>query len=50
VIGQALGMVMERYGLDEGAAFNVLRRIASQDNRKLRDVAAQIVSDRTLPA
>ena len=49
VIGQALGMVMERYGLDEGTAFNVLRRIASHDNLKVRDVAAQIVSDRALP-
>ena len=50
VIGQALGMVMERYGLDEDSAFNVLRRIASQDNRKLRDLAAEIVADRRLPS
>lgn len=50
VIGQALGMVMERYGLDEDAAFRVLRRIASHDNRKLRDVAAQLVADRRLPS
>ena len=50
VIGQALGMVMERYGLDEDSAFNVLRRIASQDNLKLRDLAAQIVADRRLPS
>ena len=50
VIGQALGMVMERYGLDEDTAFNVLRRIASQDNRKLRDLAAEIVAARRLPS
>ena len=50
VIGQALGMVMERYGLDEDTAFNVLRRLASQDNRKMRDLAAQVVADRGLPA
>jgi GAF domain-containing protein len=49
VIGQALGMVMERYGLDEDTAFKVLRRIASQDNRKLRDLAAEIVAHRRLP-
>ncbi|MDR7254822.1 GAF domain-containing protein [Nocardioides sp. BE266] len=49
VIGQALGMVMERYGLDEETAFNVLRRLASEDNRKLRDLAAQVVADRGLP-
>jgi putative methionine-R-sulfoxide reductase with GAF domain len=49
VIGQATGMVMERYGLDEQTAFNVLRRLSSQDNRKLRDLAQQVVSDRALP-
>lgn len=50
VIGQALGMAMERYGIDEDTAFNVLRRIASHDNRKIRDLAAQIVRDRRLPS
>ena len=50
VIGQALGMVMERYSLDEDTAFNVLRRIASQRNLKLRDLAAQVVTDRKLPS
>lgn len=50
VIGQALGMVMERYDLDEEAAFNVLRRLASQDNRKLRDLAAEVVAERALPS
>lgn len=50
VIGQALGMVMERYRLDEETAFSVLRRLASQDNRKLRDLAAQVVADRGLPS
>ena len=49
VIGQATGMVMERYGLDEQTAFNVLRRLSSQDNRKLRDLAEQVVADRALP-
>ncbi|WP_374454541.1 ANTAR domain-containing protein [Nocardioides sp.] len=49
VIGQALGMVMERYGLDEDTAFNVLRRLASQDNRKMRDLASEIVAERGIP-
>lgn len=49
VIGQATGIVMERYGLDEATAFGVMRRISSHDNRKLRDVAAQVVADRALP-
>jgi len=50
VIGQAIGMVMERYRLDEDRAFSVLRRISSQENVKLRDVAKQLVSTRDLPA
>ena len=49
VIGQATGMIMERYGLDEQTAFNVLRRLSSQDNRKLNDLAQQVVADRALP-
>lgn len=50
VIGQALGMVMERYDLDEETAFGVLRRLASQDNRKIRDLASEIVHERGLAA
>ena len=49
VIGQAVGMLMERYGLDEGRAFDVLRRLSSQENVKLRDLAAQVVATRSLP-
>jgi GAF domain-containing protein len=49
VIGQAIGMLMERYGLDEDRAFDVLRRLSSQENIKLRDLAAQVVATRTLP-
>lgn len=49
VIGQAMGIVMERYGLDEDTAFSVLRRLSSQDNVKLRDLAARVVSTRHLP-
>ena len=49
VIGQATGIVMERYGLDEETAFDVMRRISSQDNRKLRDIAAEVVAQRRLP-
>jgi GAF domain-containing protein len=49
VIGQATGIIMERYGLDQSRAFDVMRRISSHDNRKLRDVAAQVVAERGLP-
>lgn len=49
VIGQAVGIVMERYGLDESTAFGVLRRLSSHSNVKLRDVAGQVVATRELP-
>jgi AmiR/NasT family two-component response regulator len=42
-------MIMERYDLDEDRAFDVLRRLSSQDNVKLRDLAAQVVATRALP-
>jgi GAF domain-containing protein len=44
-IGQALGLVMERYQLGEDAAFSFLMRVSSHTNTKLRDVAAQLVAD-----
>ena len=49
VIGQAEGILMERYGLDADAAFSVLRRYSQQGNLKLRAVAEQVVRERALP-
>lgn len=49
-IGQATGILMERYDLDAERAFEVLRRISSQTNTKLRDLAVQVVTTRRLPA
>lgn len=49
LIGIAMGMLMERYGLDQDRAFDVLRRYSQDRNVKLRDVAEQIVADRELP-
>lgn len=43
VIGQALGIVMERYQLDEDRAFQFLIRVSSQSNAKLRDIAQELV-------
>jgi GAF domain-containing protein len=43
VIGQAVGILMERYGLDPDQAFGYLRRVSSHSNVKLRDVADALV-------
>ena len=49
VIGQAEGILMERYGLDADTAFSVLRRYSQQGNQKLHDVAERVVHKRELP-
>ena len=43
VIGQGIGIVMERYGIDEDRAFQFLVRASSTSNLKLREVAATLV-------
>ena len=43
-IGQAVGLVMERYQLDEKAAFAFLTRLSQHRNVKLRDVAAELIT------
>lgn len=43
LIGQAIGMVMERFKLDEQRAFQYLVRASSTSNTKLRDIAQGIV-------
>jgi GAF domain-containing protein len=48
-IGIAQGVLMQRYSLSEYAAFDVLRRVSSRTNRKLRDVAEQVVATGDLP-
>ena len=45
LIGQAIGIVMYRYAVDEQAAFAYLTRISQNSNVKLYDVAARIVAD-----
>ena len=44
-IGKAIGLIMARYRLDEGAAFAFLARTSSHSNTKIRDVAAQMLED-----
>ncbi len=48
-VGQAQGMLMERYGLSADQAFGVLRRYSQEQNRKLRLVAQDVITTRTLP-
>ena len=43
VIGQAIGIVMERYQIDEAKAFQFLVRVSSTGNLKLRDVAQEML-------
>ncbi|MDP9074014.1 MAG: GAF and ANTAR domain-containing protein [Actinomycetota bacterium] len=43
LIGQAKGMIMVTEGCDANQAFDILRRASQHSNRKLRDVAAEIV-------
>lgn len=49
VIGMAQGIVMVRYGIDQQQSFDLLRRLSSTSNVKLRHVAARIVETRTVP-
>jgi AmiR/NasT family two-component response regulator len=44
VIGQATGIVMERYQLTSDVAFATLLRISSENNRKVHDLAEELVT------
>jgi GAF domain-containing protein len=50
LIGQAQGILMERYELDESRAFEVLRRYSQDHNVKLRQVAEHLIATRQLPS
>lgn len=43
IIGQAKGMLMERYTLNSDEAFRLLARLSQDSNTKLADVALQVV-------
>ena len=43
LIGQATGIVMERYAMSETRAFEYLLRVSSLSNTKLRDIARTMV-------
>lgn len=47
VIGQAIGIVMERFHIDQDQAFHYLVRVSTTSNIKLRDVAEELVVSST---
>lgn len=49
LIGQAKGILMERYQLTSDQAFRALTRLSQQHQRKLYDVAEELVRSRQLP-
>ncbi len=49
VIGQAQGILMERYQMDADRAFTVLQRYSQDRNIKLRVVAERVIGDHQLP-
>lgn len=49
LIGQAQGILMERFELDADQAFSVLRRFSQDSNVRLRDIAELLVRSGTLP-
>ncbi len=47
IIGQAIGIVMERYHIDHDRAFQFLVRASSTSNIKLRALAEEVVTSST---
>lgn len=43
IIGQAKGMLMERFGIDAVQAFDLLRRLSQDSNERLADISRQLV-------
>ncbi|HSU35917.1 MAG TPA: GAF and ANTAR domain-containing protein [Propionibacteriaceae bacterium] len=48
IIGQAQGILMERYHISADQAFTVIRRSASAFNQRLRSIAERIIGGRSL--
>ncbi|MCX2712852.1 GAF and ANTAR domain-containing protein [Mycolicibacterium sp. J2] len=46
-LGQAKGIIMERYGVDDVAAFEMLRRLADQSAVGLLELAQRVIDTRT---
>ncbi|MEU0090045.1 GAF and ANTAR domain-containing protein [Kribbella sp. NPDC006257] len=50
LVGQAMGILMERFDLSDDQAFALLRRYSQDTNTKLRDVAQELIDTRQLPS
>jgi len=48
-IGEAIGIVMERYKLDEDQAFAVLRKSSQDQNTKLREIVRTVTETGGIP-
>jgi GAF domain-containing protein len=46
-IGQAKGIIMERYDIDDVAAFEMLRRLSQDSNVRLADIAQRVIDTRS---
>ena len=44
IIGQAKGMIMERYGVDAGQAFELLRKLSQDSNVRIAELSRQVVA------
>lgn len=45
-IGQAKGIIMERYGVDDVRAFEMLKQLSQDSNTKLTDIAQRVIDTR----
>jgi GAF domain-containing protein len=45
-IGQAKGIIMERFGIDDVRAFSMLRQLSQDTNTKLVDIAQKVIDTR----
>jgi hypothetical protein len=45
-VGQAKGIIMERYGVDDLRAFEMLRQLSQESNTKLTDIASKVIDTR----
>ena len=46
-IGQAKGIIMERYGVDDVRAFDMIRRLSQESNTRVVDIAERVIASRS---